>query len=335
MLGVVKEYCQKYGWEYDSHRIDEDVFEIVVSQWDESTLTDDYRESTKKFGKKFAKESSTDDMEKEFTYKGISITRYDYESLPSPMAASKFSDEQMQEIAKDIYFELVNRGWDEKEIQKYVNNVDDYELPDAEMRVADKIRSDWWEAMEDVARYHGMEYYEDMDDEALVNESDDGSAWFDTRGDLLKSLPGACIMACAGQGRVDDDVDFWTRELGFDVGFPVEKAAKYLQEYGAWEDLDLLVDITKTADRKKMSEWFRTNGNDEDLSKLMLDPAGFATKVLAHRVLWIFCNDLKELAYEMMDDETSLVSDWGDPSTWGDDEWERFQKEYSYCSLNN
>ena len=105
---------------------------------------------------------STDDMEKEFTYKGISITRYDYESLPSPMAASKFSDEQMQEIAKDIYFELVNRGWDEKEIQKYVNNVDDYELPDAEMRIADKIRSDWWAAMEDVARYHGMEYYEDM-----------------------------------------------------------------------------------------------------------------------------------------------------------------------------
>lgn len=108
---------------------------------------------------------STDDMEKEFTYKGISITRYDYESLPSPMAASKFSDEQMQEIAKDIYFELVNRGWDEKEIQKYVNNVDDYELPDAEMRIADKIRSDWWAAMEDVARYHGMEYYEDLPEE--------------------------------------------------------------------------------------------------------------------------------------------------------------------------
>ena len=279
------------------------------------------------------KESSGDD--REFTYKGVTITRYDYESLPSPMAASKFSDEKMQEIAKDIYFELVNRGWDEKEIQKYVNNVDDYELPDAEMRIADKIRSDWWEAMEDVARYHGMEYYEDMDDEALVNESDDGSAWFDERGDMLKTLPGACIMACSGQGRVDDDVDYWTRELGFDVDFPVDRAVKYLEEYGAWDDLDLLADITKTADRKKMSEWFRTNGDDEDLSKLMLDPAGFATKVLAHRVLWIFCNDLKELAYEMMDDETSLVSDWGDPSTWGDDEWERFQKEYSYCSLNN
>ena len=128
------------------------------------SLQDEFGESTKKFGKKFAKESF-DDMEKEFTYKGVTITRYDYESLPSPMAASKLSDEKMQEIAKDIYFELVNRGWDEKEIQKYVNNVDDYELPDAEMRIADKIRSDWWEAMEDVARYHGMEYYEDLPEE--------------------------------------------------------------------------------------------------------------------------------------------------------------------------
>ena len=60
MLGVVKKYCQKYGWEYDSHRIDEDVFEIVISQWDESTLTDDFRESTKKFGRKSVKESVGD-----------------------------------------------------------------------------------------------------------------------------------------------------------------------------------------------------------------------------------------------------------------------------------
>ena len=223
-----------------------------------------FKESTKKFGKKFAKESSTDDMEKEFTYKGISITRYDYESLPSPMAASKFSDEQMQEIAKDIYFELVNRGWDEKEIQKYANNVDDYELPDAEMRVADKIRSDWWEAMEDVARYHGMEYYEDMDDEALMNESDDGSAWFDERGELLKPLPGACIMACSGQGRVDDEVAYWVNALKFDLGLPRERAINFLSEYGAWEldELDGMDDFN-----------------------------------LAEKVLWIFCGNIKEDAY--------------------------------------
>ena len=38
---------------------------------------------------------STDDLEKEFTYKGVTITRYDYESLPSPMAASKLDDKTM------------------------------------------------------------------------------------------------------------------------------------------------------------------------------------------------------------------------------------------------
>ena len=115
----------------------------------------------------FENSSESNDMEKEFTYKGVTITRYDYESLPSPMAASKISDEKMYWIVEDIYFELVNRGWEEKEIQKYVNNVDDYELSDAEMRIADKIRSDWWEAMEDVARYHGMEYYEDMPEDQM------------------------------------------------------------------------------------------------------------------------------------------------------------------------
>ena len=54
---------------------------------------------------KFVKESENqyDDMEKEFTYKGITITRYDYESLPCPMAASQVDDKCMQKIAYDIY----------------------------------------------------------------------------------------------------------------------------------------------------------------------------------------------------------------------------------------
>ncbi len=38
---------------------------------------------------------SMDDMEKEFTYKGVTITRYDYEALPDPMAASKVDDKTM------------------------------------------------------------------------------------------------------------------------------------------------------------------------------------------------------------------------------------------------
>lgn len=140
-----------------------------------------------------------------------------------------------------------------------------------------------------------------MKEEDYYFESDNGSDWFDERGDMLKTLPGDCILACSGQGRVDDDVSFWVEELDFTNGLPRERAIKYLREYGAWDD--------------------------EELNKM-------TAKSLAEKILWIFCNDLKELAYEMMDDETSLVADWGNPSTWGDDEWERFQKEYSYCSLN-
>lgn len=135
-----------------------------------------------------------------------------------------------------------------------------------------------------------------------VLESDGESPWFDARGDMLKTLPGDCILACSGQGRVDDDVAFWVEELDFTNGLPRERTINYLREYGAWDDEEL----------NEMTEMS-----------------------LAEKVLWIFCNDLKELAYEMMDDETSLVADWGDPSTWGEYEWERFQKEYSYCSLNN
>ena len=144
----------------------------------------------------------------------------------------------------------------------------------------------------------GMKY----DEPVRLSESGDGSAWFDARGDLLKPLPGQCIEDCSGSGRVDDEVAYWVNALKFDLGLPRERAIKFLSEYGAWEldELDGMDDFN-----------------------------------LAEKVLWIFCGDLKELAYEMMDDETSLVADWGDPSTWGDDEWERFQKEYSYCSLNN
>lgn len=252
---------------------------------------------------KFVNESEEDDTEKEFTWMGLSITRYDYESLPSPMAATKCPDRMMKAIVKSIYYDLINNcGWSPKDIEKYLApGVDEYDFEGEEARKADKIKSDFWTYMERAAVSHGMKYYEDMDDEEQVNESDGGSAWFDNRGDMLKTLPGDCIMACARQGRVDDDVAFWVEELDFTNGLPRERTINYLREYGAWDD--------------------------EELNEM-------TSMSLAEKVLWIFCNDLKELAYEMMDDETSLVADWGDPSTWGDDEWERFQKEYSYCSLN-
>ena len=37
-------------------------------------------------------------IDKEFSYKGIVITRGDYESMPCPMYAHEFSDEKMEEL---------------------------------------------------------------------------------------------------------------------------------------------------------------------------------------------------------------------------------------------
>ena len=99
------------------------IYELIDDMcWTEST-------EERKFGKKFneSDEGNFDDMEKEFTYLGVTITRYDYESLPSPMAASKCSDRTMQAIAKDIQEDLVALGWSPKEIRKYLSDVDNYD----------------------------------------------------------------------------------------------------------------------------------------------------------------------------------------------------------------
>ena len=116
----------------------------------------------------------------------------------------------------------------------------------------------------------------------------DKSEWFDERGELLKPLPGQCIEDCSGSGRVDDEVAYWVNALKFDLGLPRERAINFLSEYGAWEldELDGMDDFN-----------------------------------LAEKVLWIFCGNIKEEAYEQSKDETSLVYDWGDVSDWDDEDW--------------
>ena len=104
-----------------------------------------------------------DDQEKEFSYKGVVITRYDYESLPMPMAASKLDDETMQKIAEDIYYMLLDHGWEDKDIDRYLGrNLD--ELEDENDRDANMIKEDFWEYMENAAVANGMEYYSEMED---------------------------------------------------------------------------------------------------------------------------------------------------------------------------
>ena len=106
-------------------------------------------------------ESSNDDTEKEFTYKGITITRYDYESLPYPMAASQVDDKTMMDIAKEIYNLFIDNGWSDIDIQKYGADIDEIADDNPEM---DMFHDEWWTYMEKAAIKYGMPYYEDMDD---------------------------------------------------------------------------------------------------------------------------------------------------------------------------
>ena len=113
-------------------------------------------------------ESSNDDMDKEFKYKGITITRYDYESLPDPMAASQVDDKTMMDIAKEIYNLFIDNGWSDMDVQKYGADIDEIADDNPEM---DMFHDEWWAYMEKAAIKYGMPYYEDMDDES-TNKND-------------------------------------------------------------------------------------------------------------------------------------------------------------------
>ena len=170
---------------------------------------------------------------------------------------------------------------------------------------AEKQARSHMEEGEKILNIYDMGEYKafDADEYAGFDESGSGkSGWFDEHGELVKPLPGRCIEDCSGSGAVDDEVAYWVNALKFDLGLPRERVINFLSEYGAWEldELDGMDDFN-----------------------------------LAEKVLWIFCGNIKEEAYQQSGDETSLVYDWGDVSDWDDEDWKKFQEEYSYCSLNS
>ena len=87
------------------------------------------------------------DYDKEFTYGNITITRNDYECMPSPMNTSSLSGHEMYQLAKAIYTEMyIWSDW----LKNGDINQDQYD-------------EQWWKSMEDLGFMFGMTYYEDED----------------------------------------------------------------------------------------------------------------------------------------------------------------------------
>lgn len=85
------------------------------------------------------------DYLKEFTCGETTITREDYECMPSPMNTSALTDEDMQKVADAIEYEM-------SEWYEWRNNGD---------ITQDKCDAHWWKIMEDVGYNFGMRYYEE------------------------------------------------------------------------------------------------------------------------------------------------------------------------------
>lgn len=84
-------------------------------------------------------------MEKEFTCGNTTITRGDYENMPCPMNTSSLTDEDMQELADRIEYEM----------SEYQELLKDKTITE------DEYETQWWRVMEDLALDFGMTYYED------------------------------------------------------------------------------------------------------------------------------------------------------------------------------
>lgn len=104
---------------------------------------------------------------KEFSHKGVAITRYDFESMPCPMFAKELGDDVMQKIAKRAYEYLIGIGWEDLQVSKYLGAMKKKvsEFDATEMIEADALEADFWKFIEKAAIENGMRYYEDIGEE--------------------------------------------------------------------------------------------------------------------------------------------------------------------------
>lgn len=83
--------------------------------------------------------------------------------------------------------------------------------------------------------------------------------WFDSWCNFIGVFPDACIRECSAMGPVDDAVEYWQKELDFQV--PPIHTRKWLRDFGAWDQ--------------------------EELDSMDADE-------LAKKVLWLACCDIRE-----------------------------------------
>lgn len=102
----------------------------------------------------------------EFCYKGINISRSEFESWPVPICVKNLSDDDMSNLAKDIYSDLIqNYGWHDKYLENLLN------LDEDSLEKASNETQEDWEALMDniieseehllISKY-GARYYEDI-----------------------------------------------------------------------------------------------------------------------------------------------------------------------------
>ena len=99
-----------------------------------------------------------------FQINGLDIvSRGDYESMPCPMYAGEFDDDQMQDLAETIYLALHNGYGYGLDVDNYFSNSN--LMMETNPYLYEDIDDAFWKEMEDIAVAMGMRYYEDMTDE--------------------------------------------------------------------------------------------------------------------------------------------------------------------------
>ena len=96
-----------------------------------------------------------------YSYRGISVSRADWESASCAMYCDEISDEDMGEILQRLYNILVNE-FGISAVQNYIEKGEEYK----DFDIIDEVR---WSEEESLFLEFGGRYYEDMTDEEYDN----------------------------------------------------------------------------------------------------------------------------------------------------------------------